>query len=1535
MRNNHLRRLFGIGLIMLGIATTAVAQEVRTFEFGHNGKNGIKLTEQTRGNVGIEFNISEMSLQSFTYKGEELQSIGISGISLPNEKGLPNVPAYSRYIAVPQGAEAVLRVVSYEQQTIKDVNIEPSLGVQAEDAEPDMNYVKDEKVYSQDAFYPSEFATVSEPTSLRGVDVVALSISPVRFNPVSKEAIVYHNIEIEVEFIGGNGQFGDDRLRSPYWDPILAQNVMNYNTLPVIDYEKRMQDWVRDGAEGAEYLIVIPNNDDFEAPAERIREYRMQQGIITEVVRLDEIPATTTAQMKSYFHNAYNTWEIAPVAVMLLADHNTNMTQGIPAETVSHPYEGSCISDNQYADVTGDHLPEMVFSRLVAANGTEAVMMVDKQIEYEFTNPNMDAHTYNVPVTALGWQTERWFQLCSEVVGGYFRAHGKNPYRINCIYDGTPGSVWSSATNTSQVVSYFGPSGTGYIPQTPSEIGGFTGGQPEQINEAINAGTMIVQHRDHGLETGWGEPEYRNNNVSQLTNVGKMTFVMSINCLTGKFNNNSPCFAETFIRHTYNGQNAGAVGLLCPTEVSYSFVNDAYVWGVYDQFQPDFMPDYGPYAPQQGNWQPAFGNVAGKYFLAQSSWPYNYESKDITYQMFTAHCDAFLRLYTEVPQTMTVNHQQVQIAGLTTFQITAPEGTKIALTKGEGENLEIIAVAEATGSMQNIEIPSQTPPTIIKLTVTGQNYIRYQADVEVVPAEGPYVIVNSFSLSNGATQLNFSDEADFDIVLKNVGVETAPAGTATISTDSEYVTITNPTVDFTSIAADATTNIAEAFGFTVSNNVPNNTAIAFTVNIESGGDEYESHINVKAYAPIFEIGNVSIEEISGNGNGRLDPGETAKLIFPIENKGGAVSAAVNATLVINNSFMQLTSGPTVTVGSIENGGNATVEYVVNVGAAPSGFAAEYTLDIESGAYDATRDFTSKIGLNVEDFEAGELNADLWSNDNTKPWTFETNDPYEGTYCMKSGQIGNNGSTTLTLYFEVGEADSIAFYYKVSSESGYDKLYFSIDNSEKGNWSGNIGWTRAQFYVTAGSHTFKWKYQKDFTTSSGSDCCWIDFVILPRDNSMTVSAGLDIDACPAEPAQINGYAQNYESLEWTTSGDGTFSSTDIANPVYTAGQQDIANGQVTLTITGIDSSSNVMTDDAVLTFLPATEISTLTAPESVCYNESIDVAATVNAYESVEWTTSGDGTFEKATELSTTYIPGENDINNGTVTLTINAIGCNEVSESAVIAIIGLPAISVESEMSVCKNVPVAINPTASNYESVEWTTSGDGTFNDATSLNTTYIPGEEDIADGNVTLSITATGCETVEAFINVTIIDLPQLAMPSGPTDVYNYQAVTEYTVEANEMFTSYVWNVEPESAASKIDVEGNKASITWNMDAEDGEVALTVSGVYEACGESAPSDALIITLKGHGMEEINATAMNIFPNPTDGNISISIANVNSNVKVTVYNTIGEVVHIQEVAVDNGLNMNIDLSKLANGTYFVSVKDNGNVWMQKIVVKR
>ncbi len=1244
------------------IGNTALAQ---TFNYPVKGKQGFSLTEKTRDGLHVSYNVGQVSLNQLNYRGEAMSEISISAVTIPANAGSPNLPAESRMMAIPQGAQATLRVVSFEKETLHDVNIAPALRIQSENEEPDMNYVKDMAIYSKDAFYPAE-PFVMGNSYIRGVDAVTVSITPFQYNPVTKDLIVYTNVELVVEFEGGNGHFGEDRLRSPYWDPILAAELMNYDQLPVIDYEARMQRWLRDDKDGAEYLIITPNNDAWAEYANQLKEYRTRQGILTEVYRLDEMPATNTTQMKSWFHNAYNTWEVAPVAVCLLGDHGTNMGQYIPAETAPHPY-GSCITDNGYADVVGnDNLPDMVFSRLIAETPAELPVFVGKQLEYEYTNPNMDPDFYTRPITALGWQTERWFQICSEVFGGYMRQHGYDTNRINCIYSGSPGSSWSSNQNTSMVVNYFGPSGLGYIPASPSELGGWNNGTPQMVVDAVNQGTFWLQHRDHGEEYGWGEPAVKNSHVAQMNNVGKLPFVMSINCLTGKFNLSDNCFAEAWLRRTYNGENAGAVGLLCPTETSYSFVNDTYVWGVYDLFDGDFMPDYGPYAANTGNWMPAFGNVAGKSFLAQSSWPYNADDKDITYTMFTAHCDAFLRIYTQVPQQMEVTHPEVVIAGLGEVTITAPEGCMISLVVENPEGgWTILAVAEATGDPQTIEFAPQIPPTEINLVVTGQNYLRYEAIMGVIPADGPYIVFDNKVIhdQNGNQQLDYGESIDLDVTLKNVGSDPMDAFEAVLATESEYITITNGTAQYEGIAPNETQMVQNAFSFTVADNVPDNTSNRFTITVTNGNDTYVSNIAMKAYAPVLTLGNIQITEVEGNGNGRLDAGETAQLSFPIENRGHADAAATNATIQMLSPYITVAE-TSVDFDNVNAGETAVAVYDITISEeTPLGYSCPLMVTAVSGQYSDQKDYTVKVGLVVEDFESGEL-GEGWNNDATRPWTFVSDSPYEGSYCLKSGGAGiSNVTSTLILSHTAGANDTISFYYKVSSESGYDKLHFFVDNQEKNSWSGTVGWTKAAYPVNEGRHTYKWTYTKDSSVNTGSDCAWIDYIGLPAARVMAGTAGNDVTVCEGNDAQIVGYAIHYDNMMWTTSGDGTFDDATNPMPIYTPGPQDIANRQVTLTIT-INGGDETITDDMTVFITERAEIENALADVHYCATDMPQpIAVNINGeYVSFQWLTDGDGTFEDATALETTYTPGLNDINNG-VNLTAFAVsaGCGSVT----------------------------------------------------------------------------------------------------------------------------------------------------------------------------------------------------------------------------------------------------------------------------------
>ena len=1618
-----MKRSFFSSLAIALLALTTGFATAQTFSYPVKGEKGFSLTEKTRGNVAISYNLGEFSFSSLNYKGEDMSEISISAITLPNSTGCPNLPTESRFIAIPQGAKAKLNVVSFEKEVIRNVNIAPALKIQAEAEEPDMNYVKDKKTYTTNANYPENPFVISETTSLRGVDAVVVSITPFQYNPVTKELTVYSNVKLDLQFEGGNGEFGDSRLRSPYWDGILAAELMNYDQLPVIDYSARMQQWLRDDAEGAEYIIVTPNNDEWAPYANQLKEFRTKQGIITKVYRLDEMPAANTSAMKSWFHNAYNTWEIAPVAVCLLGDHGSNMAQYIPAETVPHPYEGSCITDNGYADVTGDNLPDMVFSRLIAQNAAELPVFVGKQIEYEYTNVNMDPNFYTRPITALGWQTERWFQLCSEVFGGYMRSKGYDTNRINCIYDGYPGSIWSSSDNTNDVVNYFGPNGTGYIPQTPSELGGWNGGSPEQVVTAINEGTFWLQHRDHGLEEGWGEPAMRNNHVYQCNNVGKLPFVMSINCLTGKFNYSSDCFCEAWMRHTYNGENAGAVGVLCPTETSYSFVNDAYVWGVYDLFDSDFMPTYGPYADKSDNWMPAFGNVAGKYFLDQSSWPWNVESKDITYTMFTAHCDAFLRIYTQVPQEMEIIHPEVVLAGLSEITVTAPQGCTVSLVKenAEGE-WEILAVAESTGDPMNIEFPAQVPPTQIHIVATGQNYLRYEEVMDVIPADGPYIVFDNKVIhdDNGNGQIDFGENINLDVTMKNVGSENMDAFTATISTESEYITLINNSAEYNSIAPNQTQALENAFSMKVADNVPDNTSNIFSITVVNGDDSYVSNLSMKAYAPVFKVNNISITEVEGNGNGRLDAGETAKLNFTFENKGHADAALTAATLGLMSPYITLVESE-VDYETVAAGETKTATYDISVSEdTPMGYSCPLVFRVNSGNYSDVKDFAVKVGLIVEDFESGEF-SEGWNNDPSHPWRIVNENSYDGEYCARSGSIGNNATTNLTLVHEAGGNDTISFYYKVSSESGYDKLHFYIDNQEKDSWSGNVNWTKVSYPIAEGRHTYKWAYQKDYSQSSGSDCAWIDYVSLPAARIMAGTAGPDVNVCEGNDAQIVGYAIHHDNLTWTTAGDGTFNDATIATPLYTPGPQDLVARSVTLTVT-ITGQGETITDDMTVTITENVEINNALADYYYCaVSEPQEIGVEVSGdYTSFTWSTSGDGTFENESELSTTYTPGPQDIENGT-TLTAIAIseGCGPVAYDYPFEMNPMPEMTLSSEsIEICEGENAIMGFTMTGSAGTmgalpEFTFGLQGTTNNAHSgantldlgvleagthefniswvsnihCTTNYEAGEltftvnvhaqptlqvanteqticegetasfgmtlggtapfsisaegmddftadanqftlnlnpEDDINATITKVTDGNGCETsLEIALNVNVIGETPLTFAGDINpDAYVTPTSTYSIVED----IPAVWSINPENAGTIVPADGGKSiSITWTTGFK-GEVTLIATPDLGCELESSTLEIFVKNSTSVNENMINAT---IFPNPTNGNVTIKADNMQ---RIIIANTLGQIVYDAEPDTNETI---LNMAQFGAGLFTIKVITANGIGTQQVTVVR
>ncbi|MBN1339078.1 MAG: choice-of-anchor D domain-containing protein [Bacteroidales bacterium] len=260
---------------------------------------------------------------------------------------------------------------------------------------------------------------------------------------------------------------------------------------------------------------------------------------------------------------------------------------------------------------------------------------------------------------------------------------------------------------------------------------------------------------------------------------------------------------------------------------------------------------------------------------------------------------------------------------------------------------------------------------------------------------------------------------------------------------------------------------------------------------------------VKAFEPVpgpylFIQETLVDDAIGGNGNGRLDPGETADLIITVKNNGNQAALNTSGGLNTTSPYINIID-PTADFGSIQPGMTGTGTYTISVDpATPIGHVAYMTQDISanSGGYTVLFEQYFTVGLVVENFETGNFSAYPWQFSGNLPWTITTTAPYEGTYCSRSGAIGNSQSSSMFLVINVASAGNISFARKVSSETGYDFLKFYIDGSMMDQWSGNVAWGEVSFPLSQGNHTLKWEYVKDANTIGGSDCAWVDYIIFP-------------------------------------------------------------------------------------------------------------------------------------------------------------------------------------------------------------------------------------------------------------------------------------------------------------------------------------------------------------------------------------------------------------------------------------------------------
>jgi hypothetical protein len=709
----------------------------------------VSILSSNASELTLHISFPGMNVAEVTKQGHSYQALSIPGGGQTYKLGWAELPTWSRFVAVPGGATPRVKVIYHDSRILSGYQVYPTQELPVDKVGADQpEFVRDGEFYQRDELYPDTVAFVGEPKIIRGCKVSSLALFPVQSNPARGELKVTSEMTVRISFVGGTDTFIDSQYRSPYFESLFQSLLLNYSILgsPPTTAGK--------SSTGCDFLIIT--HPDFQAWAESLAQWKNQSGIRTWVKSTTQT-GSDTGSIRAYIQNAYNAWLPPPSFLLLMGD-----AEFIPLFYRSiHPYDWlKTGSDLYYTTLDGsDIFPDLFFGRISVDNSSEAATVIGKILQYERSPVSSPEGFYDNALIAGFFQdrdydgyADRFFLQTSETVRTFLiTQQGKSAERC---YTKTPGS--------DPCCYYYGG---------PLPPGLVWTGNAAQINNAINNGVFLVNHRDHGNVDGWGDPEYLLGDLNGLANQDRLPVVLSINCETGHFDNETDewghetpssavYFCEAFLRKS----NGGAVGLFGHTRVSWSGLNDELCKGFYDAIWPDFDPGY----PGGGSTHPVYspmhrmGAVLNfgkfwmydKYFLTGGSgypWGSDLETTEITFEMGTWFGDPTMQIWTDVPQALDVSHPDTILLGDYSFSVTVmSQGTPVESVLVCLMNEEVYRT-DFTNALGEVEFSLSTAEeAILRLTATKHNCAPYQGSMLVVNA--PFICgdANGDSLVDGA-----------------------------------------------------------------------------------------------------------------------------------------------------------------------------------------------------------------------------------------------------------------------------------------------------------------------------------------------------------------------------------------------------------------------------------------------------------------------------------------------------------------------------------------------------------------------------------------------------------------------------------------------------------------------------------------------------------------------------------------------------------------------------------------------------------------
>lgn len=377
----------------------------------------------------------------------------------------------------------------------------------------------------------------------------------------------------------------------------------------------------------------------------------------------------------------------------------------------------------------------------------------------------------------------------------------------------------------------------------------------------------------------------------------------------------------------------------------------------------------------------------------------------------------------------------------------------------------------------------------------------------------------------------------------------------------------------------------------------------------------------------------------------------------------------------------------------------------------------------------------------------------------------------------------------------------------------------------------------------------------------------DTAVLLLEPIPQVDAGQDQSVCEGENVLLDeATASGYDNILWQSSGSGTFSDNLSLNTVYNPSAEDYSEGLVTLTVMAFSEGyCEAQTESSIeVTFEPAPLISSLSSDTS-CYGSAINIFAEAQYFSSISWTSLGSGTFNDNSGIIASYVPSDDEISQGFAEIMAVAPGlntCSDFEDTAYtsIVIVQEPFVDAGEDRQTCGSGQVNIFGQTENGMpgSSNWTSSGDGFFENPLLENTTYHPGQEDVNNGSVILTLeisSASPCN--EIFSDDLILTIHQLPdapeAPSGEEELCRGAGEVVLETQAVENATSYHWVLQTPSAGYLVPDSTGTTNVLHLDEDYTGFYQVRVQAIND-CGAGNLSEAFEGVIRRNPEPEISA---------------------------------------------------------------------------------